>query len=183
MSVLPCTVETASRVTLLWTQMLTKCKPDKAKSKTDPTYVIRGQFLDFLQHVYKCAVNNRRPSRTGELSLINNYIAEKVREFIFGTGDQLVFTDGSRVMHTKFPVVKGILLLCFFPILLTCYFDQKSMPPLRKSRTAVVHMSRRPSTTSATPLPPRQIVSGRILASLLLKGDRLSAVLVAWSPW
>ncbi len=107
---MPCSVEEATTCSLLLKRMLTKCKPDKEKSKTDEVYKIRGAFLNFLFESYKASINNRYPSRTGELNLINNFIAKMIHQYMFGDKDKLVFTDGTQIFYLNFPSTTGTLL-------------------------------------------------------------------------
>lgn len=138
---MPCTVDEATKCTLLWTQMLTKCKPNKGKSKTDPVYRIRGSFLKFLFQSYKACVNHRHPSRTGELKLMNDFIAKKIHQYIFGDTDKLIFTDGSQVFNTYFPKVEGKSVSVIF--IYSFIFVQLSGAVLKKSRWPATHMKLR----------------------------------------
>ncbi len=104
---MPCTVEAATRCSDLYNTMLTKCKPQKGKAKSDPTHATRRKFLDFLFESYKASINNRHPSRTGELNLINDFLAKMIHEYIFGNQEKLIFTDGKKIFTAQFPTAKS----------------------------------------------------------------------------
>lgn len=105
---MPCSIADAKKCTEYCAHMLTKCKPVKGKAN-DPVYRIRGQFLDFLFESYKASVNNRYPSRTGQINLINDFIAKMIHQYLFGQEEQLHYTDGKRIFYHPFPLVKGNL--------------------------------------------------------------------------
>lgn len=147
---MPCSVEDATRCSLLCTQMLTKCKPDKEKSKTDPGYKIRGAFLDFLFETYKASVNNRYPSRTGEINLINNFIAKMIHQYMFGAENKLVYGDGKQVYYSLFPSVKGNFAMNFVVCQCLMLHVQISTTLSKRSRWPAILMRSRPSSTNTS---------------------------------
>lgn len=108
----PVGIDTYNRVCSLMKHMHVKCKPKK-DSNQDPIYVTRNAWLAFLFETYKCCVNNRHPARTGQLKAINNFIAEKIRYYLYGDEGELRFAneDNSHIGSIAFPTKKSKCLL------------------------------------------------------------------------
>ncbi len=102
----PVDQDEAERISMHIHNMLYAKQPKKKKLDPDeflvqqPKWEMRQAFLLFLLETYKCSINNREPSKSGDQHKINHFISIQIYKYLFGSATSLQYKIKSTTGQT-----------------------------------------------------------------------------------